>query len=578
MYLTRREFMEALAAAMATGMAGMSGSAFAGQKGLPDNYYDLPVFGNVSFMHFTDCHAQLLPAYYREPDMHIAQGSMYDEVPHLVGQYLLNRFKIPAKSAEAYALACNDFPELAKKYGRMGGFAHMTTLVKRLRASRPGALLLDGGDTWQGSATALWTNAQDMVDASLLMGVDVMTGHWEFTYGMERIKHVIENDFKGKLDFVAQNVVDYEFEDNVFEPYTRKEMNGVPVAVIGQAFPYTPVANPRHMVEKWQFGIQEERLQKTIHEVRQKGAQVVVLLSHDGMDLDMKLATRVTGLDAIMGGHTHDAVPIAYEAKNAGGTTLVINSGAAGKFISVLDFKVSKGKVRDYRFKLVPVFSNFIAPDKAMQSYIEKVRAPYKKKLSEELAISNDLLYRRGTFNGTFDQLICDALMETQDAQIAFSPGFRWGMSILPGQPITFEDVMTQTAITYPTVTRNEMTGERIKEVLEDIADNRFNDDPYSQQGGDMVRIGGLKYTIEPTEVRGKRIQDMQLAGKPISAKKKYTVAGWASVEKDIKGKPVWDEVSSYLRSKKVVTIKELNIPKLKNTKIKGNSGIELSK
>ena len=578
MYLTRREFLEALAAAMATGLGSTPNATLAGptsieKMGLPSNYYELPNFGNVSLLHFTDCHAQLLPSYYREPDMHLGVGSMYDKVPHLVGQFLLDKLQIASKTADAYALTCLNFPELAQQYGRMGGFAHLATLVKKLRNSRPGALLLDGGDTWQGSATSLWTNGQDMVDACLLLGVDVMTGHWEFTYGMDRVKHIVENDFKDKLDFIAQNIIDYEFEDRVFAPYSMKEMNGVPIAVIGQAFPYVPIAHPRYMIDKWQFGIQEDKLQETINEVRSKGAQVVVLLSHNGMDLDQKLATRVSGLDVILGGHTHDAVPIAYEAKNSGGTTLVINSGAAGKFLSVLDLNVKKGKVRDYRFKLVPVFSNFIEPDQNMQQHIDKVRAPYKKQLSEELAVSNELLYRRATFNGTFDQLICNALMETQDAEIAFSPGFRWGMSILPGQPITFEDVMNQTAITYPIVTRNEMSGNRIKEVLEDLADNRFNPDPYSQQGGDMVRVGGLQYTLDPVAKRGKRIQDMLLNGKKLKANKKYTVAGWASVQPNLKGKPVWDEVAGYLRNKKIVSIKSLNIPKLKNIDIKNNSG-----
>lgn len=577
MKLTRREFLTALSAAMVTGM-GYPGFLSAGAKkkvGLPDNYYDIPPFGNVSFIHFTDCHAQLSPGYYREPDMHLGTGNMYDKVPHLVGKYLLDRFNIPAKSADAYALSSLDFPELAHKYGRMGGFAYMHTLIKTLRASRPGSLLLDGGDTWQGSATSLWTKGQDMIDACLLMGVDIMTGHWEFTYGMDRVKHVIENDFKGKIDFVAQNIVDYELEDRVFPPYTIKEMNGIPVAVIGQAFPYTPIANPRYLVNKWQFGIQETILQEAIDEVRAKGAQAVVLLSHNGMDLDIKLATRVTGLDAILGGHTHDAVPIAYKAKNSSGTTLVINSGSAGKFISLLDFDVKKGRVRDFKYRLIPVFSNFIEPDKAMLDHISKVRAPYKKKLNEKLAISNDLLFRRGTFNGTFDQLICDALMETQDAEIAFSPGFRWGMSVLPGQTITYEDVMAQTAITYPTVTRNNLTGARIKEILEDLADNRFNNDPYSQQGGDMVRVGGLEYSIEPTGKMGKRIQDMQLDGKPISANKKYVVAGWASIDPNVKGSPIWKEVSTYLRDKKIVSVKKLNMPKLKNIKLKNNSGIQ---
>lgn len=575
MNLSRREFLQALAYASITGLP-IHGVAKANSPGLDldKNYYKLKPFGNVSFMHMTDCHAQLVPAYYREPNFNIGMGDRAHEVPHLVGDYLLQKFNISRKSATAHSLTHLNFPELAQTYGRMGGFAHIATLVKELRASRPGSLLLDGGDTWQGSATALWTKGQDMIDACVKLGVDVMTGHWEFTYGMERVLEVIEKDFKGKIDFVAQNVLDLEFEDPVFKPYVMKEMNGVPVAIIGQAFPFTPIANPRHMVEKWQFGIKEDRLQEIVEEVRGKGAQVVVLLSHDGLDLDIKLASRVTGIDAIFSGHTHDAVPTAIPVKNSKGTTLVTNPGSAGKFLSVMDFDVRNGKIKDFRYKLVPVFSNMIPADKDMQAHIDAVRKPYASKLKEELAISTDMLYRRGTFNGTFDQLICDALIETQSAEIAFSPGFRWGMTTLPGEAITYEDVMTQTAITYPQVTRNPMKGDLIKSVLEDIADNRFNVDPYSQQGGDMVRVGGLEYVIDPLAKHGQRIRDMHLNGKKIDANKEYIVAGWASVQKDVKGKPVYDVVADYLRNKKVISIKKLNEPKVLNLK-KNDTGYQ---
>jgi sulfur-oxidizing protein SoxB len=490
---------------------------------------------------------------------------MADEMPHIVGEHLLNKMGWPNNSSLAHAFSCVNFNTLAEKFGAMGGFAHMATLIKQLRENRPGALLLDGGDTWQGSATALWTNAQDMVDASLLLGVDVMTGHWEFTYGMDRVKHVMENDFKDKINFVAQNVLDLEFEDPVFEPYTIKEQNGVKIAIIGQAFPFTPIANPRYMVKDWQFGIREERLQQQINDVRDEGAQVVVLLSHNGLNVDMKLASRVRGLDAIFSGHTHDALPIAYEAKNSGGTTLVINSGSMGKFVASLDLDVKAGKVRDYQFNMIPVFSNAIKADKTMQAHIDAVRKPYLKKLNEELAVSNELLYRRGTFNGTFDQLICDTLIESQDAEISFSPGFRWGMSMLPGQPITYEDVMTQTAITYPEVVRTEIKGELLKTVLEDIADNRFNPDPYFQQGGDMVRVGGLEYSIDISAPQGKRISDMTIKGQPVKANKSYIMGQWASVSPDVQGKPMCDVVADYLRDKKVVSVSKLNMPKIKN-------------
>ncbi|MDX1813077.1 MAG: thiosulfohydrolase SoxB, partial [Gammaproteobacteria bacterium] len=400
-----------------------------------------------------------------------------------------------------------------------------------VRASRPGSLLLDGGDTFQGSATALWTKGQDMVDAIKLLGVDVMTGHWEFTYGMDRLNEILEKDLKGHIDFVAQNVVDNEFEDPVFNPYVIKEINNVLVAIIGQAFPYTPIAHPKHLVQGWQFGIREDLLQQNVDKAKAEGAQVIVLLSHNGMDVDLKLASRVTGIDFILGGHTHDAIPEPVVISNASGKTVVINSGTNGKFLSVLDLDVRKGKVRDYKYRLVPVFANLLKADPKMEAYITKVRKPYLAKLNKTLAITDDLLYRRGTFNGTFDQLILNALLATQDAEIALSPGFRWGTTILPGSNITMEDVMAQTAITYPHVTRNEMSGERIKIILEDLADNRFSRDPYRQQGGDMVRVGALQYRLNPAGKMGSRISGLTLNGKPVQANKNYIVAGWASVQ-----------------------------------------------
>ena len=573
MNLSRREFLQMLAAASAAGFP-LAGQAQTAAKG-PANPYDVPRFGNVSFLHYTDAHAQLLPVYFREPSINLGVASMKGQPPHLVGDHFLKYYGIQPGSLDAHAFTYIGFSEMARKYGKIGGFAHLRTLVKNLKASRPGALLLDGGDTWQGSATSLWTNAQDMVDAQLLLGVDVMTPHWEMTFGADRVKEIIENDFADKIDFVAQNVVDTDWNERVFKPYVIKEQNGIPVAIIGQAFPYTPIANPRYMVPQWSFGIRDEAMQQAVDEARAEGAQIVVVVSHNGMDVDLKMASRVTGIDAILGGHTHDAVPRPVQVKNAGGKTLVMNSGSNAKFLSVLDLQVKNGKITDYRYKLLPVFANLIEPDKEMAAYIDKVRAPHLAKLNEELAVTDELLYRRGNFNGTFDQLICDALLEVQDAQIAFSPGFRWGVSVLPGEPITFDHVMTQTAITYPNVTRNELSGEMLKTILEDVADNLFNEDPYYQQGGDMVRVGGLKYAIDPTKTIGNRITDMSLGGKPIDPKKNYVVAGWASVQEvpaGDTGVPVWDVVSDYLRSKKVIKQVELNTPVLKG--VGSNPGI----
>jgi sulfur-oxidizing protein SoxB len=578
MNISRREFLQMLAVASASGMSlsaceSDKPSAAASKAGAgPADPYEIPTFGNVSLMHYTDCHAQLLPIYFREPSINLGIGAMKGQPPHLVGDAFLAYYGIEPGSREAHAFTYLNYVEAAKQFGKVGGFAHLSTLVKKIRAQRPGAVLLDGGDTWQGSGTSFWTNAQDMVDAQKLLGVDIMTPHWEMTFGADRVMEIVQNDFKDSIDFVAQNIVDNDWGEQVFKPYVMKEINGVPVAIIGQAFPYTPIANPRFLVPDWSFGIRDDNMQKTVNDARTKGAQVVIVLSHNGMDVDLKMATRVTGIDAIMGGHTHDAIPRPVEVKNAGGVTLVTNAGSNSKFLGVLDLDVGDGKIRGYRYHLLPVFSNLLEADAEMATYIDKVRAPYKDKLDEKLAVTDEVLYRRGNFNGTFDQLICDALMEVQGASIAFSPGFRWGVSVMPGEAITFDHVMTQTAITYPTVTLNNMSGTRIKEVLEDVADNLFNKDPYYQQGGDMVRVGGLKYTIDPTAEIGKRISNMELDGKPLDADKEYPVAGWASVAQPLDGRPVWDVVAEYLRDKKTISNIALNEPVLKN--VAGNPGL----
>ncbi len=568
--MNRREFLQILAAASAAGFALDTRSVWAAGKG--DSLYELKKFGNVHLLHFTDCHAQLMPIHFREPSVNLGIGGALGKAPHLVGEHLLKAFGIKPNGIEAHAFTYLNFEKAARTYGKVGGFAHLATLVKRLRAERPNALLLDGGDTWQGSATALWTNGQDMVDACKLLGVDIMAGHWEFTLGDKRVLEIVEKDFKGKIDFLAQNIKTADFGDPVFPPYAMREMNGVKVAVIGQAFPYTPIAHPRWMMSDWTFGIQDENMQKTVDEARAKGAKVVVVLSHNGMDVDLKMASRVTGIDAILGGHTHDGVPQPVVVKNAGGQTLVTNAGSNGKFLAVLDFDVRNGKISGFRYKLLPVFSNLLPADAEMAALIDKVRAPYKAKLTEKLAVSEGLLYRRGNFNGSWDQLILDAIMEVQGADIGFSPGFRWGTTILPGQAITFEHLMDQTAITYPSATLNEMSGEQIKTILEDIGDNLFNPDPYYQQGGDMVRVGGLQYTCAPDAKMGSRITDMRLRGKALEADKKYKVAGWAPVAEGAKGEPVWDVVARYLRDKKTITPRKLNQPKLIG--MKGNPGI----
>nr|WP_295834567.1 thiosulfohydrolase SoxB [uncultured Azospirillum sp.] len=573
--MNRREFLTVLAAANAAGLL-LPGAGLARAEATADAVYDAPAFGNVSLLHITDCHAQLKPIHFREPSVNLGIGDMAGRAPHLVGSRLLEHFKLAAGSREAHAFTCLDFERLAGLYGKVGGFAHLATLVKRVRANRPGALLLDGGDTWQGSGTALWTQGQDMVEAAKLLGVDIMTLHWECTYGQERVQEIAEKDFAGHIEIVAQNIKTADFGDDVFKPYSLRDVNGVKVAVIGQAFPYTPIANPRYMVADWTFGIREEEMQATVDAARAAGAAVVVVLSHNGMDVDLKMASRVRGIDAILGGHTHDGMPAPSIVANPGGKTLVTNAGSNGKFLGVLDFQVTGGRVADFRYRLMPVFANLLPADPEMEALITRVRAPYEAKLGETLAVTEGTLYRRGNFNGSFDQLILDALMAEKDAEIAFSPGFRWGTTLLPGQPITMENLLDQTAITYPYVTLTQMSGEQIKTVLEDVCDNLFNPDPYYQQGGDMVRVGGLSYACDPAAPAGRRIQDMTLNGKPLEASKTYKVAGWAPVAEEAKsagGEPIWDLVARNLRARKTVAPPQLNLPTLKG--VNGNPGLD---
>ena len=562
--MQRREFLRLLAIAAA---AGGTLRPRASEAQVAAELYDVPPFGNVSLLHLTDVHGQLLPVYFREPSVNLGIADAEGKPPHLVGEAFLRHFTIPPGSALAHAFTHLDFEAAARRYGKVGGFAHLATLVKRLRASRPHALLLDGGDCWQGSATSLWTQGADMIGAQRLLGVDVMTAHWEFTYGAARVKQAVDRELS-PIEFLAQNVRTTDFEEPVFKPYTVRTVNGVPVAVIGQAFPYTPIANPRHMVPDWTFGIQEGRLQKLVDEVRAKGAKAVVLLSHNGTDVDLKLASRVRGIDAILGGHTHDALP----APVVVGKTLVTNAGSNGKFLAVLDLRVAGDGIKDYRYRLLPVFSRLLPADPDMAAYISATRKPYEARLGEQLAVTESLLYRRGNFNGSFDQLILDALMAVKGAEIGFSPGFRWGTTLLPGDTIRFEHLMSQTAITYPFVTLSELTGAEIKAILEDVADNLFNPDPYLQQGGDMVRVGGMSYALAPGARIGARISDMRIANQPLQPGKRYKVTGWAPVAEGAGGEAVWDVVARYLRAKR--TIGPLNASRPRLLGVERNPGL----
>ena len=558
MTIRRRDFLKlAGATAVSGGLPRIARSADSA------GVYDLERFGNARILHMTDTHAQLLPVYFREPSVNLGIAAMRGQPPHLVGRAFLDRFGIRPDSADAYAFSCLDFEKSAARFGKLGGFSHLKTLVEHLR-SDVGAgrtLLLDGGDLWQGTGMANTMQGADMVEAANLLGIDAMTGHWEFTYGETALRGNLAR-FKG--EFLAQNVFLTEeaaFNDakafdpgsgRVFKPAMVREIGDYRVAVIGQAFPYVPIAHPKRFTPDWTFGIRDDALQKLVNTLRNNDkVDAVVLLSHNGMDVDLKLAGRVSGIDVVLGGHTHDAIPQPIAVSNAGGITLVTNAGSNGKFLGVLDLDLAEGRVKDVRYRLLPVFSELLKPNAQMQALIETLREPHAAIAAGKIATADHLLYRRGNFEGTVDHLICDALRGDFDAEIALSPGFRWGVSLLPGQPVTMEDVMAETAISYPETYLQRMTGSQIKDILEDVCDNLFNADPYYQQGGDMVRVGGMSYTCTPAESVGRRISDIKLGdGRAIEAGKSYKVAGWASVNEQ-QGIPVWDVLAKHLRSPK---------------------------
>jgi sulfur-oxidizing protein SoxB len=550
--LSRRDLIQ-LAAATAAVLPGGWPRAFAQQRLTQAELLRFEPVGNVTLLHVTDIHAQLLPVHFREPSVNLGVGEARGLLPHVTGRALLDLFNIPPGSASAHSLTPEDFAALARAYGRIGGLDRIATIIKAIRGERgERVLLLDGGDTWQNSYTSLVSKGQDMVDCMALLRPDAMTGHWEFTLGTERVKELIK---ALGFPFLAQNVRDTEWDEPAFDAIRMVERGGVKIAVIGQALPYTAIANPRWMIPNWSFGIRENDLRANVEKARKDGAELVVLLSHNGFDVDRKLAARVPGIDVILTGHTHDALPNVVKV----GRTLLVASGSHGKFVSRLDLDVRAAGVQDFRYRLIPIFADAIAPDAEMATKIAAVRAPHESMLRQTIGRTETLLYRRGNFNGTLDDVICDALLAERDAEIALSPGFRWGATLLPGQDITREDIYNATALTYPAAYRMTMTGARLKDILEDVADNIFNPDPYYQQGGDMVRVGGLSYTIDIGKKIGERISDLTVlrTGRPLEAGRDYTVTGWASVNEGTEGPPIWDVVMRHIESKKVVAPQE---------------------
>jgi len=615
--IDRRDFLKimGIGAGAAAVPAFIPSTAMSSQA--PKGFYDLPIKGNARILHITDVHGQLNPVYFREPNVNLGVGDAYGRPPHVVGKKLLKEMGLKANSPESYAYTYLDFEAAALKYGRTGGYPQIKTLLDNLRVSAGGkanTLTIDGGDLWQGSGTSLWTRGVDMVEASNILGLDVMVGHWEFTY---REDEVLSNVALFKGDFIGQNVRvkessmfgdDYpalverfdgrglydEDSGHAFRPYVIKEIGGARICIVGQAFPRTGNANPQEFFPDWSFGLREDDMIELVEQIREdENPDAIVLLSHNGMDVDIKMAERVPGLNAVFGGHTHDGMPKPIKVKNVEGHECwVTNAGSNGKYVGVMDFDIQGGEIKSMEYNMLPIITDWLEPDKEMQAFIKQMRQTkydeniiesrnkkyfynkdrvgktYAQILDEKLAKADRLLYRRGNFMGTWDQVLCNALRHEFKADVAMSAGVRWGTTTLKGDWITMEDVMTQCAMTYGETYVSEMTGKQLLDVLEGVADNLFDPDPYLQSGGDMVRIGGLDYTIDPSKKIGERITDVRLDnGNMIEPQGVYKVAGWATVNRTPDGRLMWDVVRDYILAKKgedqVLRLPKINHPKL---------------
>lgn len=558
--MNRREFLQALGIAAAGGFPLAWNST--GAQAASQMMYEVPRFGNVSLMYIADTHGQLLPSYLREPASHMAVGAHGNLPPHLVGESFLEHFRIVPQSRRAYAHTHLNFADAARVFGRMGGYAHLATLTGWLRQQRPDAILLDGGDTWQGSALALWTKGEAMVAASRQLGLEAMTGDWEFAYGRERFSELVRAMGPGER-FLACNVRTADGAPLPIQPSTICFTHGGAVGVVGLACPQVNRNAARQFAPGIEFSLDEAAIQAAVDDVRRRGARVVVLLSHAGLMADVKLAGRVSGIDVVLSAHSHDAMPEPLLVRARRGHTLVFSVGANGKFLGLLDLQVTDGRLRDYRYRLLPVFANLIPADPAMAALIDKLRAPYAERLATELARTDELLYRRGNFGGTFDQLMLDAIQQHTGADVAVSPGHRWGTTLLPGEAITTECLLDQTAVPAPEVVTARMTGAELRHHLEVWCDGVFSADPYRLTGEDMVRVGGLTYVCDPGADFGSRIRDIRRNGLPLDPDRPLRVAGWGLALQGEVGPPVWQVTADYLRSLRIVRSVVPNLPGL---------------
>jgi S-sulfosulfanyl-L-cysteine sulfohydrolase len=567
--ISRREFLQMLALAAAG--PGLHGS-LAQARTLAETMYAPAKFGDVSLIHLADRHAQLLPQYYREPSARVGVGQGRNEPPFLVGEHLLERFRVMPSTPHAHALTHLRFEDAAVVYGKVGGVAHLATVVNQLRATRPDALLLDSGDSWVGSGLAEWTQGRDGAEVSRLLGVDAMTGDWEFALGADQLKMLLAGEAKGRTSFLAQNVRERGGGARPFRPHSIYFVGGHPVGVIGLAYPHIGRYGVKNFVPDWEFGLDEPGLQASVDSVRARGVRLVVLMSHAGLPADLKLAKRLRGVDVILSGHSHDPMPQPFVVRGQSNQTLVVSGGAHGKFLGLLDLRMGDSGVLDYRYSLLPIFSRLIKPDAEMAAAVDRLRQPYAARLDETLAITEGALYRRDTFKGPFDQLVLDILRSTTKAEIAIGPGYRFGATLLPGDAITWQHILDYTAGERG-YCEEELSGAEIRNRLEAWSDEVFNPDPYEQSGEDMVRTAGLDFECDPAADHGRRIRRAFVGKQSLEDGRRYKVVSWGVRSLAATGtQSVAGVVADYLRRAKNIAAIEPTMPRMIGRE--GNLGI----